>query len=101
MLITVLIAILVFVVIAAAVKYLLGSKNYEADFIKAYVVLMLTLIFIGPIFFLYLGTKEKYTDLFIKSVSISTIIFFGSILILIAASFIYNYFKRKRINEHS
>ena len=71
------------------------------DLIKTYVFLMLALIIIGPIFFLYLGTNEKYGDLFIQSVSMSTLVFFGSILILIIVSFINNFLKRKSLNEHS
>lgn len=60
------------------------------DFFKIYVIALLVFIFIGPVVFLYLGTHEKYTDLFIKSVSMGTIVFFGSILVLIIYSFIFN-----------
>lgn len=66
------------------------------DFIKTYVIVMLGFIFIGPVVFLYLGTHEKYTDLFIKSVSMGTIVFFGSLLVLIIYSFIFNKLNRTK-----
>lgn len=66
------------------------------DFFKIYVIALLAFIFIGPIVFLYLGTHEKYTDLFIKSVSMGTIVFFGSILVLIIYSFIFNKMNRTK-----
>lgn len=68
----------------------------KLDFFKIYVISLLVFVFLGPLFFLYLGTNEKYNELFIKSVSISSIVFFGSILILIIVSFIINKMNRNK-----
>lgn len=101
-----LLKILVFLAIMALIKYLFGSNtfkkfnlpnfNFNANFYSVYVILLLLFIFIGPVVFLYLGTHEKYTDLFIKSVSMGTIVFFGSILVLIIYSFIFNKMNRTK-----
>ena len=34
----------------------------KLDFFKIYVIALLAFVFIGPVFFLYLGIHEKYTD---------------------------------------
>lgn len=72
------------------IKYTIRGKSMKLDFFKIYVIALLVFVFLGPVVFLYLGTHEQYSDLFIKSVAMGTIVFFGSMLVLIIYSFIFN-----------
>lgn len=73
--------------------------NTNNIFYKIILAVLIIISLVGPLIFLFLGTQDKFADLFILSVAGTTIFFFSVFLILIIVSFFYNIFNNNKNNN--